>query len=89
MEPMTALSYCREKCGTTPWLPSCDYSRPRPDSYCKDFGDAPSLALEVIFNTRSKIRKASRTLPQPRGNRLECEPRSPFAIRDVLDRHPA
>jgi len=61
-----------------------------PDSYCKDFGDAPALALEVISTNRLKISRScsfrSRSLVVIDWN-ANREVHS--AIRDVLDRHPA
>jgi hypothetical protein len=61
-----------------------------PDSYCKDFGDAPALALEVIFNKpledleKLLVRSRSLILIDWNANR---EVHS--AIRDVLDRQHA
>lgn len=58
-----------------------------PDSYCKDYGDAPSLALETIFNKPLEdleellVRSRSLIVIDWRANR---EVHS--AIRDVLDR---
>jgi hypothetical protein len=58
-----------------------------PDSYCKDFGDAPALALEVIFNKpledleKLLVRSRSLIVIDWNANR---EVHS--AIRDVLDR---
>ncbi|HUR44653.1 MAG TPA: hypothetical protein VMZ27_02165, partial [Candidatus Saccharimonadales bacterium] len=58
-----------------------------PDSYCKDFGDAPSLALDVIFNKpledleKLLVRSRSLIVIDWRANR---EVHS--AIRDMLDR---
>jgi len=58
-----------------------------PDSYCKDYGDAPALALEVIFNKPLEeleqllIRSRSLIVIDWSANR---EVHS--AIRDVLDR---
>jgi hypothetical protein len=61
-----------------------------PDSYCKDFGDAPALALEVIFNKTledfEKLLVRSRSLVVIDWN-ANREVHS--AIRDVLDRHQA
>jgi hypothetical protein len=60
-----------------------------PDSYCKDYGDAPALALEVVFNQPLEeleqllIRSRSLIVIDWSANR---EVHS--AIRDVLDRHP-
>lgn len=59
-----------------------------PDSYCKDYGDAPSLALEVVFNKpiedfeKLLVRSRSLIVIDWNANR---EVHS--AIRDVLDRH--
>ena len=58
-----------------------------PDSYCKDYGDAPALALEVVFNKPLEefeqllIRSRSLVVIDWQANR---EVHS--AIRDVLDR---
>jgi hypothetical protein len=58
-----------------------------PDSYCKDYGDAPSLALETIFNQpleeleKLLVRSRSLIVLDWNANR---EVHS--AIRDVLDR---
>ncbi|HZR18105.1 MAG TPA: hypothetical protein VFE51_12490 [Verrucomicrobiae bacterium] len=58
-----------------------------PDSYCKDYGDAPSLALETVFNQPLEdleqllVRSRSLIVIDWRSNR---EVHS--AIRDVLDR---
>jgi hypothetical protein len=58
-----------------------------PDSYCKDFGDAPALALEVPFNKpledleKLLVRSRSLIVIDWNANR---EVHS--AIRDVLDR---
>jgi hypothetical protein len=58
-----------------------------PDSYCKDFGDSPALALEVIFNKpledleKLLVRSRSLIVIDWNANR---EVHS--AIRDVLDR---
>jgi hypothetical protein len=58
-----------------------------PDSYCKDYGDAPALALEVVFNKPLEeleqllIRSRSLIVIDWSSNR---EVHS--AIRDVLDR---
>ena len=58
-----------------------------PDSYCKDYGDAPSLALETIFNQpledleKLLVRSRSLIVIDWNANR---EVHS--AIRDVLDR---
>ncbi len=58
-----------------------------PDSYCKDYGDAPALALEVIFNKPledlEKLLVKSRSLIVIDWN-ANREVHS--AIRDVLDR---
>jgi len=60
-----------------------------PDSYCKDYGDAPALALEVVFNKPLEeleqllIRSRSLIVIDWSANR---EVHS--AIRDVLDRQP-
>jgi len=59
------------------------------DSHCKDFGDAPALALEVIFNKpledfeKLLVRSRSLVVIDWNANR---EVHS--AIRDVVDRHP-
>jgi hypothetical protein len=59
-----------------------------PDSYCKDYGDAPAMALEVVFNKpleeleRLLIRSRSLIIIDWSANR---EVHS--AIRDVVDRH--
>jgi hypothetical protein len=61
-----------------------------PDSYCKDYGDAPSLALETVFNKpledleKLLVRSRSLIVIDWNANR---EVHS--AIRDVSDRHPA
>jgi hypothetical protein len=61
-----------------------------PDSYCKDYGDAPALALETVFNQpleeleKLLVRSRSLIVIDWSSNR---EVHS--AIRDVLDRHPA
>ena len=61
-----------------------------PDSYCKDYGDAPSLALEVVFNApledleKLLVRSRSLIVIDWNANR---EIHS--AIRDVLDREHA
>ena len=58
-----------------------------PDSHCKDYGDAPSLALEVVFNKPLEeleqllIRSRSLVVIDWKSNR---EVHS--AIHDVLDR---
>jgi hypothetical protein len=58
-----------------------------PDSYCKDYGDAPALALEVIFNKPLEelegllIRSRSLIVIDWSANR---EVHS--AIRDIVDR---
>ena len=58
-----------------------------PDSYCKDYGDAPPLALEVVFNQpledleKLLVRSRSLIVIDWNSNR---EVHS--AIRDVLDR---
>jgi hypothetical protein len=59
-----------------------------PDSYCQDYGDAPALALEVVFNKPLEdleqllVRSRSLIVIDWSANR---EVHS--AIRDVLDRH--
>ncbi len=59
-----------------------------PESYCKDYGDAPALALEVVFNKPLEdfeqllVRSRSLVVIDWTSNR---EVHS--AIRDVLDRH--
>jgi hypothetical protein len=59
-----------------------------PDSYCKDFGDAPSLALEGVFNKpleemeKLLVRSRSLIVIDWKANR---EVHS--AIRDLADRH--
>ena len=61
-----------------------------PDSYCKDFGDAPSLALEGVFNKpleeleKLLVRSRSLIVIDWKANR---EVHS--AIRDFLDREKA
>jgi hypothetical protein len=61
-----------------------------PDSYCRDYGDAPALALEVVFNKPLEdleqvlVRSRSLIVIDWSANR---EVHS--AIRDVLDRQPA
>jgi hypothetical protein len=58
-----------------------------PDSYCKDYGDAPALALETIFNQpledweKLLIRSRSLIVMDWNANR---EVHS--AIRDICDR---